>query len=343
MKITKKKFGVLSSGEEVDLFVIKAGELSLTLTNFGGTLISLYVPSRSGSRDDVLLGFSTLDPYMQNKPYFGVTVGRFANRIAEGRFQLGGHTYALYRNDGKNTLHGGRRGFDKRVWSAEAYEEKGNVYVRLELESPDGEEGYPGNLKAAVTYGLTGDNELTCEFKAKVDAPCPVNFTNHGYYNLAGEGNGTILNHEVKLFSSSYLVSDSNLIPTGELRPVKGTPFDFTTRKAIGKDIGATGGGYDHCFTVDGEIGKLRPCAEVFEPLSRRTLRLSTTQPGLQFYSGNFLDGVAGKAGSVYGRNGGFCLETQHYPDSPNRNEFPSAIFGPDRKYKETAVYAFDW
>jgi aldose 1-epimerase len=342
MKIGKKCFGVIYTGASVDLFTLKAGDLTLTATNYGGTLVSLLVPSRKGGREDILLGYSTLDAYMGNKPYLGVTVGRFANRIGSARFDLQGTTYGLYKNDGSNCLHGGRRGFDKQVWSAEAYEEKGGVYLRLELESPDGDEGFPGNLKAAVTYGITGDDELICDYRAKVDVPCPINLTNHAYFNLMGEGAGTILGHELKLHSSSYVVATSALLPTGVLDPVAGTPFDFKARKAIGRDIASVAGGYDHCFAVDGKADTLRPCAEVFEPLSGRTMKLATTQPGVQFYSGNFLNGVSGKRGSVYDKHYGFCLETQHYPDSPNQSAFPSCIFGPDRKYHEKSVFSFE-
>lgn len=343
MKIKKKSFGVLTTGEEVDLYILKAGDLSLGLSTFGGTLVSLMVPSRSGARDDVFLGFSTLGAYTRAQPFFGVTVGRFANRIGGGRFELGGKTYALPKNDGPNTLHGGRRGFDRRVWDAEAYEEKGGVYVRLTLESADGDEGFPGNLQATVTYGLTGNDELVADYRAKVDAPCPVNLTNHTYFNLKGEGRGDVLDHELQLHSSSVVAVGPGLIPTGKVDPVAGGPFDFRSRKSIGRDIATTSGGYDHCFVVDGKEGELRPCAEVFEPTSGRTMRVSTTQPGVQFYSGNFLDGVAGKLGSSYGKHAGFCLETQHFPDSPNRKEFPDSVFGGDRKYHEKAIFEFEW
>ncbi len=342
MKINRKNFGVLFSGEAIDLYTIKAGSLTLGVSTFGATLVSLLVPSRRGEPDDVLLGYGTLSQYTHNKPYFGVTVGRFANRIAGGSFSLDGSNYGLYRNDGPNTLHGGRRGFDKRVWDAEAYEEKGGVYVRLELDSPDGDEGFPGRLRAIVTYGINGDDELVCDYRAKVNAPCPVNLTNHAYFNLQGEGSGDVLGHEVQLFSSAYVAVDANLIPTGVLEKVAGTPFDFRNRKSLGRDLAATAGGYDHCFVIDGESENPRPCAEIFEPLSGRTLRVASTHPGVQLYSGNFLDGVQGKPGSVYGKHAGFCLETQHLPDSPNHPEFPSSIFGPDRKYHERAVFSFE-
>ncbi len=342
MKIKKKNFGTLASGEEISLYLLKAGELTLGVMNYGATLVSLIVPSRSGRRDDILLGFSTLGPFTQKQPYFGATIGRYANRIAQGRFELDGVVYALAKNNGPNTLHGGIHGFDKLVWDAEAYEEKGGVYVRLSLESPDGDEGYPGSLCATVTYGLTGDDELLADYRAKVDAPCPVNMTNHSYFNLKGEGRGDILGHELTLSSSAYLPVDANLIPTGKRADVAGGPFDFRTRKSLGRDIAAAGG-YDHCFVVDGEEGKMRPCAEVFEPSSGRSMKLCTTQPGVQLYTGNFLNGVQGKLGSNYEKHAGFCLETQHFPDGPNRSEFPDCIFGPDRKYHERTVFGFEW
>jgi aldose 1-epimerase len=342
MKIKKKAFGVLASGEEAELYILRAGELSLSVSNFGGTLVSLIVPSRGGP-NDVLLGFSSLDPYTRKHPFFGATIGRYANRIADGRFTLGGVDYHLAKNNGPNSLHGGTRGFDKKVWDAEAYEEKGGVYVRLTLESPDGEEGYPGKLSATVTYGLTGDAELIADYKAKVDAPCPVNLTNHAYFNLKGEGNGNILDHEVSLFASSYLPVGPTLIPTGARHAVEGTAFDFRARKRVGVDLAAAGGGYDHCFVVDGPSDRPRPCAEVFEPVSGRTMKVATTQPGVQFYTGNFLDGIHGKLGSIYDKHYGFCLETQHFPDGPNRNDFPDCVFGPDRKYHERTVFSFGW
>ncbi|MDR3130212.1 MAG: galactose mutarotase [Treponema sp.] len=343
MKIIKKTFGVLSSGKKVYLYILRAGDMSLSLTTLGAHWVSLFTPSRNGGKDDVILGYSTLEGYTRNKTYIGSTIGRFGNRIGGGRFSLEGKEYALYRNDGLHSLHGGRRGFDKLLWKAESYEEKDGVFVRFELSSPDGDEGFPGNLKAAVSYGLTKSNEIIADYKAKLDAPCPVNLTNHAYFNLAGEGAGDILSHEARLYASSYLAVDESLIPTGLLAPVQNTPFDFRTAKPVSRDLSSAGGGYDHCFAVDGDAGTLRPFAEVSEPRSGRVLRVFGTQPGLQFYTGNFLDGVNGKAGSVYGKHAGFCLETQHFPDSPNRKEFPKAVFGPGRDYHEKALFAFDW
>jgi aldose 1-epimerase len=343
MKIIKKTFGILSSGKKVHLYTLKAGDLSLSVSTFGAHWVSLFVPSRRGNADDILLGYSTLDGYTRNKPFLGATIGRFGNRIGAGSFSLGGKQYDLYKNDGSHSLHGGRRGFDKRLWKAEAYEEQDGVFVRFELESPDGEEGYPGNLRAAVSYGLTKSNEIIADYGAKVDAASPVNLTNHSYFNLAGEGSGDILSHKALIHASSYVAVDENLIPTGVLQSVQNSPFDFRSAKTVRADIAAAGGGYDHCFVLDGEPGTLRPCAEVSEGGSGRTMRVFTTQPGVQFYTGNFLDGVIGKVGSIYNKHAGFCLETQHLPDSPNRKEFPSSIFGPDRDYHEKALFSFDW
>jgi aldose 1-epimerase len=344
MKISKKTFGVLSSGKKVSLFTLKAGDLSLSISTFGATLTSLWVPSKSSGKADLFLGFPTLEGWAATpRPYMGATIGRFANRVGGASFTLDGKTYPLYKNDGPHSLHGGRRGFDASVWKADAYEERDKVLVRLEMESPAGDEGYPGNLKAVVTYGLSKANELVADYEAQVDAPCPVNLTNHAYFNLAGEGEGDILSHDVLLHCSSYLEVDKNLIPTGRLIPVKGGPFDFLKAKPIGRDIAAAGGGYDHCFVVDGKPGKLRPCAEVFEGKTGRTMRVFSTQPGVQFYTGNFLKGAAGKTGSLYHKHSGFCLETQHFPDSPNQPDFPSCVFGPGRDYHEKALFAFDW
>lgn len=343
MKIKRKDFGILASGETVRLYVLKAGGLTACFSTLGATLVSLSVPSKSGRVDDVVLGFSTLGPYAGFHPYFGATVGRYANRIAGARFVLDGETRDLGRNDGPNCLHGGVRGFDRRVWKAEAYAEKGGAYVRMTLDSPDGDEGFPGNLRAEVTYGLDGNGALVADYRASVDRDCPVSLTNHAYFNLRGEGRGDVLGHELQLAASSYVEADEALIPTGVLVDVEGGAFDFRVPKAIGRDIAAVGHGYDHCYAIDGEAGKLRPCAVAREPESGRVLRLSTTQPGVQLYTGNFLDGVRGKMGAAYGKHAGFCLETQHFPDAPNRASFPSCVYGPGRKYREKAVFAFEW
>jgi len=341
MEINKKTFGVLSNGKKVKLYTLSAGDLKLSLTNFGATWTSLIVPSRKGE-DDVLLGYSGLDGYLNNGPYIGVTVGRFANRIKGAAFNIDGKTYRLEKNDGENTLHSGHRGFDKLLWKAEEYEENEGVYVRFELESPDGDCGFPGNLKAVVSYGLTKSNEIIADYQATVDAPCPVNLTNHAYFNLAGEGRGNILSHEVILHCSSYVEVDKKCIPTGRLLPVKGGAFDFTSRKKINADFKKIDG-YDHCFVVDGENGKLRLCAEVFDHDSGRAMKVFTTQPGVQFYTGNHLHNVTGKQGSCYVKHSGFCLETQAFPDTPNHNSFPSCTADPEKNYHEKAVFSFNW
>jgi aldose 1-epimerase len=348
MKITENEFGVLSDGRKAMLYTLAAGDLELSLTNFGATWTSLIVPSGKKRKDDVLLGYSTSDGYINNGQCFGVTVGRFANRVKGACFKLNGKTFYLDKNDGENSLHGGRRGFDKLLWKAEPYEEGDGIFVRFELESPDGDRGYPGDLKAEVIYGLTKSNEIIADYNAKVSAPCPVNLTNHSYFNLKGEGEGDIFSHELLLRCSSYLGVDAELIPDGTLVPVKNTAFDFTTRKPIKADLKALGssaseGGYDHCFVVDGKPGELRPCAEVYDPESGRSMKIATTQPGVQLYTGNMIPGLKGKAGSTYVKHSGFCLETQHFPDSPNRSGFPSCIFGPDRDYHEKSVFTFDF
>ncbi|MDR0644112.1 MAG: galactose mutarotase [Treponema sp.] len=343
MKITKKTFGTLSSGEKVDLYTLSAGDLSLSVSTLGAAMTSLNVPSKKNGIADVALGYSTLGGYAADAVFFGVTVGRFANRIGGAQFNLNGKTFKLLKNDGENSLHSGLKNFGRRVWKAEQFKVDDGVFVRLVLNSPDGDEGFPGELKAAVCYGLTKSNEVVAIYEAKVDADCPVNLTNHTYFNLAGEGRGDILAHRVVIHSSYYVEIDVYGIPTGTILPVQSTPFDFKIRKPIGNDIELTPNGYDHCFVIDGDIGKLRPCAEVFDPVSGRNMRVFTTQPGVQFYTGNYLNGVQGKTGSVYGKHAGFCMETQHFPDSPNKPLFPSCIFGPKRDYSEKAVFGFDW
>jgi aldose 1-epimerase len=340
MKIKENIFGFLSNGKKVKLYTLKAGDLKLSLTNFGATWTSLMVPSGKSRHEDVLLGYSSLEGYLNNGPYIGVTVGRFANRIKGASFSLNGKTYRLNSTDSGNSLHSGPRGFDKLLWKSEAYEDSAGVYVRFELESPDGDCGFPGNLKAVVNYGLSKSNEIIADYQAEVDEPCPVNLTNHAYFNLAGEGKGNILSHELTLNSSSYLEVDNKSIPTGALLPVANSVFDFRTSRRIGANLGKLTG-YDHCFAVDGEPGKLRPCAEVFEPVSGRSMKVFTTQPGVQFYTGNHLN-ITGKQGSRYVKHSGFCLETQHFPDSPNQSSFPSCIASPGKNYNEKAVFSFN-
>ncbi|MDR2194787.1 MAG: galactose mutarotase [Treponema sp.] len=343
MKINKKSFGMLSNGKKIELYTLSAGELSLSISTLGATLTSLYVPSRKTGAEDILLGYSTVGGYAADSVFFGVTVGRFANRIGGARFMIDGKTYNLPKNEGEHCLHAGVKNFGRKVWSAEAYEDKDGVYVRFTLKSPDNDEGFPGNLKAAVSYGLTLSNEVVAMYEAKVDAPCPINITNHAYFNLTGEGRGDVLSHEAIIHASAYLPVDEHFIPTGELLTVERTPFDFRLQKAIGRDIGNVAPGYDHCYVIDGASGVLRPAAEVFERSSGRVMRVYTTQPGVQFYTGNYLNNIAGKTGSLYNAHAGFCLETQHFPDSPNKPQFPPCIYGPDKDYAEKVVFQFEW
>jgi len=349
MEIKKNDFGVLSNGKKVKLYTLKAGDLKLSLTNIGASWTSLIIPSNNGEKDDILLGYSGLDGYLNDKPYLGVTVGRFANRIKDASFSLNGKTYKLEANDGKNNLHSGSKGFAKQLWKSEAYEENEGVYVRFELESPDGDSGFPGSLTAVVSYGLTKSNEIICKYCARVDRPCPVNLTNHAYFNLAGEGKGDILSHELILHCSNYVEVDKNNIPTGRLLSVNGTDFDFLSRRKICQNDQSLSSifnsfkGYDHCFSIDGTSGKLRICAEAYEPSTGRIMKVYTTQPGVQFYTGTHLSNVTGKFGSVYDKFSGFCLETQHFPDTPNQNNFPPCTTTAGNNYHEEAVFSFGW
>jgi len=341
MEIKKQIFGVLSNGKKVKLYTLKAGDIKFSLTNYGAAWTSLILPSRSGVYDDVLLGYSGFEGFVNNAQFYGVTVGRFANRIKGASFSLNGKTYRLAANEGENNLHSGPFGFDKILWKSEAYEENEGVYVRFETESPDGDCGFPGKLTAVVCYGLTKSNEIIADYQAKAEIPCPVNLTNHAYFNLAGERNGSVLSHEVVIHSSSYVEVDDKCIPTGNILSVKDSPFNFLNRRRIDANPGSLNG-YDHCFVIDGEPGKLRPCADVFEPSSGRSMKVFTTQPGVQFYTGNHINAI-GKQGIHYVKHSGFCLETQHFPDTPNHSHFPSCIAGPGKDYNEKAIFAFSW
>lgn len=374
--VERSAFGVMPDGRAVDRFTLRnANGLELTAITYGGIITSLVVPDREGRMGDVVLGFDSLDPYLAGTPYFGAIIGRYGNRIAGGRFELDGATHELATNDGANHLHGGDVGFDKVLWVGEPFQSDTAVGVAFTYTSPDGQEGYPGTLDVRVTYTLTDADHLVFDYHATTDAPTPVNLTQHGYFNLAGEGSGTILDHELYVAASRYTPVDSGLIPTGEIAPVEGTPFDFRRPTAIGARIGsahpqiALGPGYDHNFVLDGPgaaggeaagapegaagaprvTGVLRPgasdltfAARVVEPTSGRMMEVYTDQPGLQFYAGNFLDGtLVGKSGRPYVRRGGFCLETQHFPDSPNQPGFPSTILRPGEEYRTRTVYAF--
>jgi aldose 1-epimerase len=343
--VWRKPFGRTADGEQVDIFTLtNAHGLKARVTTWGACLVSMEVPDRKGVLADVTLGFDTLEPYMKRHPYFGTTTGRYANRIAKGKFTIDGKEFTVATNNGPNHLHGGIKGFDQRNWKAKTIAAANAV--RFSYTSADGEEGYPGTLKTTVTYTLTENDELRIDYEATTDKPTVVNLTNHAYWNLAGAGNGDILGHELKLHAGRFTPVDEGSIPTGELKAVAGGPMDFTKAKAIGKDFAqltAGAGGYDHNFVIDKpEPGELALAAEVYDPGSGRVMKISTTEPGVQFYTGNHLNGsVTGKGGKAYGKNFGFCLETQHYPDSPNRPEFPSTILRPGQTYRTTTVHQF--
>jgi aldose 1-epimerase len=345
--LTSRVFGKTDAGTPVTLYTLTNSHgMEAAITNWGGILVSLKVPDRTGKLGDVVLGFDTLDPYLKEHPHFGALIGRYGNRIAKGHFALDGKEYTLAKNNGENHLHGGPGGFDRQVWTAKPATRKDGPALELTYVSKDGEEGYPGTLTATVVYTLTDANELRIEYQAKTDKPTIVNLTNHSYFNLAG--NGDVLKHEVMLNADRFTPVDTGLIPTGELRPVQGTPFDFRKSTAIGARINAAdeqikfGGGYDHNWALNGAMGTLRVAARVTEPTSGRVMEVSTTEPGLQFYTGNFLDGtLTGKGGTKYAKRSGFCMETQHYPDSPNKASFPSTVLRPGETYKTTTVYKF--
>lgn len=346
MTVIKKQFGTLPTGEEVSLFLMEAGEFKASWSDYGASWLSFVMPGADGRRDDLLLGFSSFSPLAQVHPYFGATVGRFANRIAKAKFSIGSKEYPLFANNGPNHLHGGRKGFSRKLWDSEIDSVSGSPALRFTLRSPNGDEGYPGNLSVSVLITLTADGEVGIAYEAQSDSLTPVNLTNHAYFNLRGEGAGTILDHELRLSCSRYLPVDSSLIPlAGEPRDVGGTAFDFRRSKCIGADLDASVDGYDHCFMIDGrkegQAGAGEPFATVIERGSRRKLEVSTTSPAVQFYTGNFLNGIMGKNGSVYDKHAGFCLETQYCPDSPNRPDYPSCWIQPGALWISETKYHF--
>jgi len=342
--ITKTSFGTVD-GQSVDIYTLTSAKgVEARITNYGGTVVSLKTPDKSGKTGDIVQGFDDLKGYLQDEPYFGAVIGRYANRIGKARFTLNGKEYTLAANDGQNSLHGGKKGFDKRIWTASV---KGNS-LELTYISKDGEEGYPGTLTAKVVYTMEKNGDIRIDYSATTDKDTVVNLSNHSYFNLKGQGNGDILDHELTLFASKYTPVDSGLIPTGDLVPVKGTPFDFLTPHKIGERIEGSdeqlklGKGYDHNWVLDAKAGSLAKAAEVYEAGSGRVLEVWTNQPGIQFYTGNFLDGtLKGKDGKVYGRRAALCLETQHFPDSPNHPKFPSTVLKPEKTYHETTVWKF--
>jgi aldose 1-epimerase len=343
LSVEKTNFGKAPDGKAVDLYTLtNVNGLKALIMTYGGILTSLEVPDRNGKLDDIVLGYDSLGGYVDKSPYFGAIVGRYANRIANGRFMLGGVTYRLATNDGKNHLHGGLKGFDKAVWDAEPIKQDSAVGVKLSYLSKDGEEGYPGNLSCTVLYLLTNRNELKISYDATTDKPTIVNLTHHGYFNLAGQGTGDVLNHELFINAEKYTPVGKDLIPTGELRRVKGTPMDFTTPTAVGARIAQVEGGYDHNYVLVSAGKSMALAARVYEPTSGRVMEISTTEPGIQFYSGNFLDGtITGKGAKVYKKHYGFCLETQHFPDSPNKPNFPSVVLNPGEHYRQETIHRF--
>jgi aldose 1-epimerase len=342
--ITAKPFGKTPQGQLVTLHTLtNKNGLSVGIMDYGATIVKILAPDRNGKFDDVVLGFDKFSPYLHQTAYFGATIGRYGNRIAKGQFQIGKTLYQLPRNDGPNSLQGGTHGFDKRMWKVEPVESDIPA-IRFSRLSPDGEEGYPGNLFTSVTFSLNDDNELRISYEATTDKATIINLTNHTYFNLAGSG--TILNHILTLHADAFTPVDATLIPTGEIKNVAGTPWDFLNPTPIGFHLKEAGGkpvGYDHNFVLNkGWFSDWSLAAEVYEPRSGRTLSVSTNQPGVQFYTGNFLDGtLTGAGGNAYRQYAGFVLETQHFPDSPNHDNFPSTVLIPGQTYKTSTVYAF--
>jgi aldose 1-epimerase len=340
VSIRKESFGRTKDGREVSLYTVANGKHStVKITNFGGIVTALLVPDASGKLDDVVLGFDTLEPYLVKGPYFGAIIGRYGNRIGKSRFTLNGKEYALSANEGKNHLHGGNVGFDKVVWNAA--ELPGGGGLRLTYRSGDGEEGYPGNLDCTVTYSWNDRDELTIEYAATTDRPTVVNLTNHSYFNLHGAGNGDVLDHSLMIPADRVTETDGELIPTGAYKAVNGTALDFTQARRIGARIEEVGG-YDHNYVLAEKSPRpLSTAAVVTEPASGRKMEVLTTEPGIQFYSGIHLDGIKGKGGKAYPKYSGFCLETQHFPDSPNQPAFPSTVLNPGETYHTVTVYRF--
>jgi aldose 1-epimerase len=349
-RVDKTKFGTTKDGQAVDLYTMtNANGMVAKVITYGALLTELQVPDRTGQMADVVLGFKTLDAYESPNPFFGATIGRVANRIAKGKFKLNGQEYTLATNNGPNHLHGGVKGFDKRVWKAQivpAVPASSGVALKFTYTSADMEEGYPGTLTATVVYTLTNSNELRLDYTASTDKPTPINLTNHSYFNLAGEGQGTILDHELTIMADRFTPVDDTLIPTGEIAGVRGTVMDFNRSTPIGARLaqvpGPAPGGYDHNYVLTHGGGVLAMSATVREPKSGRVMDVLTTEPGVQLYTGNFLDGtLTGKAGVAYKQHFGFCLETQHFPDAVNHPNFPSIVLQPGKTYKSTTVYRF--
>lgn len=344
--ITSEPWGQTPTGGEVLLFTLRnTNGMEARIMNYGGILVSLMAPGKDGKMADVVLGFDSLAPYLEKNPFFGCITGRYANRIGGAAFTLDGTEFNVTANSGVNHIHGGKRGFDKQLWQATPHSLADGVALELRYTSPAGEEGFPGTLDCTVTYTLNNQNELVLDYKATTDAPTVVNLTNHSYFNLGGEGSGSILDHELKVNATSFTPTDDKLITTGEIAPTAGTPLDFTTPHRIGERIDADyepliqGQGYDHNFVVPGT--GMRSAATVHDPATGRTMEVLTTEPGIQLYTANHLKGVAGKGGHIYESRHALCLETQHYPDSPNKPAFPSATLRPGQTYHTTTVLRF--
>lgn len=342
MKLEKSDFGKTPDGKSVELYTLTNSHGNVVqLTNYGAIITKVEVPDRDGKRANVMLSFPTLAGYLERHPYFGATVGRYANRIADGKFSIDGKTYTVVTNNGPNHLHGGTIGFDKYVWQAEEVKTPGALVVRFSMTSPDGDEGYPGKLDVTAEYSWNDANELKFTFTAKTDKPTVVNLTNHGYWNLAGAGNGNVLNTEVQLSCDRYCLVNDTLIPTGVLASVEGTPLDFRQPHKLGERIEQLPAtkGYDHCFVVNGDPGTLRTAGRAVDPASGRVMEVFTTQPGMQLYTGNHLGG--GPSSGGFKQHEGFCLETQHFPDSPNKPAFPTTRLNPGETFTETTMHKF--
>ncbi len=348
-QMTQRAFGKTADGRQVDLYTLTNNNgVEVSIMTWGGAVVSLKTPDRTGKLDDVVLGFDNFDTYLKPPPYFGSIIGRYGNRIGGARFKIGAAEYKLPANDGPNTLHGGATGFDKVLWTARDVSDAQAPRLELTYVSKDGDEGFPGNLSTSVVYSLTADNELRIDYSATTDKETVVNLTNHSYFNLSGTAAGDVLGHELTVYAEKFTPVDKTLIPTGELRNVEGTPFDFRKPTPIGARINQDeeqlklGRGYDHNFVLTSGGGALAPAARVYDPKSGRVMEVLTTEPGIQFYTGNFLDGTfTGKGGKVYSVRTGLCLETQHFPDSPNKPQFPSTLLKPGAKYQTTTVYKF--
>lgn len=349
MKITKEVFGKTADGRQIDLYTLTNDNgIEVQITNYGGIIVTLRTPDREGELGDIMLGFDQAENYVTRNPFFGCLVGRYGNRIAQGRFTLDGQEYQLAVNAGGNHLHGGRRGFDKAVWEAEMIKQADLVGLKLHYVSPDGEENYPGTLDTTVHYTLNSRNELQIEYMATTDRPTILNLTNHSYFNLSGEGSGTILGHKLTLNADRFTPVDEMLIPTGELRSVDGTPLDFRQSTTIGDRIDADdeqlryGKGYDHNWVLNHAPGEMAWAARVYDPVTGRVMEVDTDEPGIQFYAGNMMPPqMPGKKGKTYLRRGGLCLETQHFPDSPNHPNFPSTVLRPGETYHSRTIFRF--